>query len=125
LSVTCSMSVVSPGTPVSSTDKSDQHDITETLLKITLTPLALKSDWTILIVCFLYREQLQQQHGEFMATRRQLSQNNRENEKLTRECEELTNRQQVSYASIYFSWKWRHPCPVHCFYGQQFHQYKK
>ena len=38
-----------------------------------------------------------------MATRRQLSQNNRENEKLTRECEELTNRQQVSYAPIYFS----------------------
>jgi hypothetical protein len=48
-----------------------------------------------------------------MATRRQLSQNNRENEKLTRECEELTNRQQVSYAPIYFSWKWGHPCPVH------------
>jgi hypothetical protein len=50
-------------------------------------------------------------NGEFMATRRQLSQNNRENEKLTRECEELTNRQQVSYAPIYFSWKWGHPCP--------------
>ncbi|CAG2211432.1 unnamed protein product [Mytilus edulis] len=42
----------------------------------------------------LTREQLQQQHGEFMATRRMLSQTNRENEKITREYEEIANKQQ-------------------------------
>ncbi|XP_048774009.2 coiled-coil domain-containing protein 18-like isoform X2 [Ostrea edulis] len=37
----------------------------------------------------LTREQLQQQHKEFLSTRRQLAQVNRENERLTREMEEI------------------------------------
>jgi hypothetical protein len=34
-------SVVSPGTPVSSTNKSENHDITEILLKVTLNTITL------------------------------------------------------------------------------------
>ncbi|XP_034299480.2 coiled-coil domain-containing protein 18 isoform X1 [Magallana gigas] len=37
----------------------------------------------------LTREQLQQQHSEFMSTRRQLAQVNRENERLSRDVEEI------------------------------------
>jgi hypothetical protein len=39
LSVTCDMSVVSPGTPVSSTNKTDHNDITEILLKLALNTI--------------------------------------------------------------------------------------
>jgi len=37
LSVTCDRSVVFSGTPVSSTNKADRHDITEILLKVKVT----------------------------------------------------------------------------------------
>ena len=36
MSVTCGRQVVSPGTPVSSTNKTDHQDITEILLKVAL-----------------------------------------------------------------------------------------
>jgi hypothetical protein len=39
LSVTCDRSGFSPGTPVSSTNKTDRHDITEILLKVALSIL--------------------------------------------------------------------------------------
>ena len=39
LSVTCDRSVVSPGTPVSSTNKTDCQDITEILLKVALSTI--------------------------------------------------------------------------------------
>ena len=46
--MTCDRSVVFPGTPVSSTNKTDRHDIiTEILLKVTLNTLTL----TLLSVC--------------------------------------------------------------------------
>jgi len=50
LSVTCAGGWFSPGTPVSSTNKTDRHDITEILLKvalniITITPL--ENAWTL------------------------------------------------------------------------------
>jgi hypothetical protein len=41
LSVTCGRSVVSPGTPVSSTNKNDHHDKNEILLKVTLNTITL------------------------------------------------------------------------------------
>jgi hypothetical protein len=34
--MTCNKSVVSPGTPVSSTNKTDRHDMTEILLNVAL-----------------------------------------------------------------------------------------
>jgi hypothetical protein len=36
LSVTCDRSMFIPGTPISSTNKTDSHDITEILLKVAL-----------------------------------------------------------------------------------------
>jgi hypothetical protein len=39
--VTCSRSVVSLGTPISSTNKTDRHDIAEILLKVTLNIIAI------------------------------------------------------------------------------------
>jgi len=39
--VTCNRSVVSQGTPVSSTNKTDYHDITELLLKVSLNTINL------------------------------------------------------------------------------------
>ena len=39
LSVTCDMSVISPGPPVSSTNKTDHHDISDILLKVTLNTI--------------------------------------------------------------------------------------
>lgn len=41
------------------------------------------------------REQLQQQHSEFMSTRRQLAQVNRENERLSRDVEEINMVKEV------------------------------
>jgi hypothetical protein len=41
LSVTCGRSVVFSGTPVSSTNKSDQHDLTEILMKVALNTIPL------------------------------------------------------------------------------------
>ena len=41
MSVTCGMSVVFPGTPVSSTSKTEGHDITEILLKLELNTITL------------------------------------------------------------------------------------
>lgn len=43
------------------------------------------------------REQLQQQHSEFMSTRRQLAQVNRENERLSRDVEEINMVKEVWY----------------------------
>jgi hypothetical protein len=41
LSVTCGRLVVSPGTPVLSTNKTDRHNITEILLKVALKTITL------------------------------------------------------------------------------------
>jgi hypothetical protein len=41
LSVTCNKSVVSPDTPVTSTNKTDRHNITEILLKVVLNIISL------------------------------------------------------------------------------------
>jgi hypothetical protein len=41
LSVTCDRSVVFSGTPVSSINKTDRHDITEILLKVALNTITL------------------------------------------------------------------------------------
>ena len=41
LSVTCGRSVFSPGSPVSSTNKTDRHDITEILLKVALNTITI------------------------------------------------------------------------------------
>jgi hypothetical protein len=41
LSVTCDSSVVFSGTPVSSTNETDRHDITEILLKVALISIGL------------------------------------------------------------------------------------
>jgi hypothetical protein len=41
LSVTCDRSVFFPGTPVSSTNKTDHHDIAEILLKVVLSTIIL------------------------------------------------------------------------------------
>jgi hypothetical protein len=38
-SVTCGRSVIFPGPPVSSTNKTDRHDITEILLKVALNTM--------------------------------------------------------------------------------------
>jgi hypothetical protein len=38
--VTCGKSVVSPGTPVSSTNKTDRHDMIEILLKVALNTIS-------------------------------------------------------------------------------------
>jgi hypothetical protein len=44
LSVTCNRGLwVSPGTPVSSTNKTDSHEITEILLKVALNTIDLKN----------------------------------------------------------------------------------
>ena len=48
LSVTCDRSMVFPGTPVSSTNKFDRHDITEILLKKTLNTIN-QTYWTKLL----------------------------------------------------------------------------
>ena len=60
LSVTCDRSVIFSGFSVSSTDKTDRHDITEILLKValctlTLTPNNYWMDDTVVYYCiFLY-----------------------------------------------------------------------
>jgi len=41
MSVTCDRSVVFPGTPVSSMNKTDRHDITDILLKVALNTINL------------------------------------------------------------------------------------
>ena len=41
LSVTCDRSVISPGTPVSSTNESDRHNITDLLFKVALNTIIL------------------------------------------------------------------------------------
>jgi hypothetical protein len=43
----------SPGTPVSSTNKTDRHDITETLLKVALNTITLNQKQTSFCVQFL------------------------------------------------------------------------
>jgi hypothetical protein len=49
LSVTCDRSVIFSGTPVSSTNKTDCHDITEILLKVALNIINPKSNLNIML----------------------------------------------------------------------------
>jgi hypothetical protein len=46
--VTCSRSWFSPGTPVSSTNKTDHHNIVEILLKVALITITLHPPYTII-----------------------------------------------------------------------------
>jgi hypothetical protein len=54
--VTCDRFWFSPDTPISSTNKTDCHDITEILLKVTLNTITCKSTYhTIRTMMALYR----------------------------------------------------------------------
>ena len=48
-SVTCDRSVVSPGPPVSATNKTDHHDTTEILMKVALTTIKQTKKQTAII----------------------------------------------------------------------------
>ena len=69
MSVTCDRSVVFRGTPVSSTNKTDLHDITEILLKVALNSITLtQTRITSVVISYIYNIRTLSENIKFMCT---------------------------------------------------------